>query len=200
MGETGRTDAELIRFSEDDPETFGVIFDRHFAAVYRFCARRVEGTRSEELTGEVFRRAFERRSLYDTAHDDARPWLFAIALNLVRDTLRSGASRHLAFERLCNLADVAETDPGEKVTSLLDARRDLAVIAEELRRLPPTEVDPLLLLVWDGLSYAEIAQVLGIPVGTVRSRLNRVRDRLRALVCEPDATDRRVDTARRNLR
>jgi len=92
------TDGEIVGRSRTEPEAFGEIFDRHFKIVYRFCARRVGSSQSEDLAGDVFRKAFERRELYHTAREDARPWLLAIARNLIRDGLRSHAIRQVAAD------------------------------------------------------------------------------------------------------
>jgi RNA polymerase sigma-70 factor (ECF subfamily) len=67
------------------------------------------------------------------------------------------------------------------IDGAVDARRDLDRVGDAIRRLPPDELETLLLFVWEKLSYAEIAESLEIPVGTVRSRLSRVRRRLQRL-------------------
>jgi RNA polymerase sigma-70 factor (ECF subfamily) len=177
-----RSDDEIIARSRTEPEVFGEIFDRHFKLVYRFCARRVLDSQSEDIAGDVFRKAFERRELYDVARQDARPWLLTIARNLIRDRLRSQASHRLALQRIRALEGVRAPGLDEQVATTLDARQDLELVAAALELLPDDEVEPLLLYVWDDLSYAEIAEILDVPIGTIRSRLSRVRERLSELV------------------
>jgi RNA polymerase sigma-70 factor (ECF subfamily) len=178
MTEDGDNDAALIRAAQNDSMSFGILFDRHFGAVYRFCARRVGGDLAEDIAGETFRRAFEARSSYDLGQPNALPWLFRIALNLVRDAIRARAAEDRAFARLRALARTRTLSEQDPVARSAEARTELARLARLLVAEPREDVDALFLHVWDGLSYVEVATALGIPVGTVRSRLSRLRQRL----------------------
>lgn len=180
------SDAELILRAATNPESFGELFERHFDAVFRFCERRVGRTEAEDLAGETFRRAFERRHLYDFERESARPWLFGIAMNLVKMELRSRAIHDRAYSRLATLADVSESDNVARMLVQFSACDDLRAVAAVLVALPDDDVEALLLHVWDGLSYSEVAAALGIPVGTVRSRLSRLRRRLEAVIAHQD--------------
>jgi len=171
-------DAVLIRAARHDPAPFGSLFDRHFGTVYRFCARRVGPDLAEDLAGETFRRAFESRESYDLTQPNALPWLFRIALNVVRDAIRSRAAEDRAYALLRALAgprSLSEEDPAVRSA---EARADLALLAQLLVAERREDVDALFLHVWEGLSYLEVAASLGVPVGTVRSRLSRLRRRL----------------------
>ncbi len=170
MAVESEQDAALIRAAQNDPAAFGTLFDRHFGTVYRFSARRVGRDLAEDLAGETFRRAFEARHSYDHSEPDALPWLFRIALNLVRDAIRSRAAQDRAYSRLRALAGIGSPSQDEdQAARSAAARADLAHLARLLVAEPVEDVDALFLHVWDGLSYAEIAIALGIPVGTVRS-------------------------------
>ena len=171
-------DATLIRAALTDPASFGALFDRHFTAVYRFCERRVGRTMAEDLAGETFRRAFEARHSYDLSRPSALPWLYRIALNLVRDALRARAAEDRAFARLHALAGTESPSEDDQAARRAEARSDLAVLARLLLAEPQQDVEALFLHVWDGLSYLDVAAALGVPVGTVRSRLSRLRHRL----------------------
>jgi RNA polymerase sigma factor (sigma-70 family) len=173
-------DAALIRAAQNDPASFGTLFDRHFATIYRFCGRRVGRDLAEDLTGETFRRAFEARNSYDLSQPNALPWLFRIALNLVRDAIRARAAGDRAYARLQALAGIGSLSEMDQAARSAEARADLAQLARLLAAEPEEDVEALFLHVWDGLSYVEVATALGVPVGTVRSRLSRLRHRLEA--------------------
>ena len=179
MGE--RTDAELIAASSATPSSFGPIFERHATVLHRYLIRRVGVDEAEGMVGEVFRIAFEKRSTYDLERTSARPWLYGIATNLVARRQRSEARRLRATARLAvGRSDVLD-ELADSVVDAVDAASRWVLVAEALMQLPVGERDALLLHAWEGLSYADVGVALSIPVGTVRSRLNRARLRLREL-------------------
>jgi RNA polymerase sigma factor (sigma-70 family) len=173
------SDAEVIEASWSTPEAFGAIFDRHVGAIFGYCARRMGAGPAEDLAGETFLRAFHGRSRFDLSQANASPWLFGIARNVVREHTRSLGREGISVESAHAHAEFGPLDPAVLASAGADARQDLDVIARALPELPEDEVETLLLHVWEGLSYAECALTLGIPIGTVRSRLNRIRRRLR---------------------
>jgi len=178
------SDAACIAASLAEPIRFGVLFDRHAGLLYRYLARRVGVDEADALLGEVFRVAFERRSAYDQAYESARPWLYGIATRLVAGHRRRESRRLRATARLLAAGPRCGDDQADAVAERLDAAALWPSVTEAVNRLPAWERDALLLHVWEGLSYQEVAASLGVPVGTVRSRLNRARRRLR----EPDGS------------
>jgi RNA polymerase sigma-70 factor (ECF subfamily) len=172
------TDAEVISACVADPRLFATIYDRHAAVVFRFLVRRVGRDAADELLGDTFRIAFERRESFDTARDSARPWLYGIATNLLAKHRRTEARRLRALARV---AQAAPEQPTDAVVARLDAAEQWPAVVEAIDALPDGERDALLLYAWEDLSYDDIAAALAIPVGTVRSRLNRARQRLREL-------------------
>jgi RNA polymerase sigma-70 factor (ECF subfamily) len=171
----GRTDAEVIAASRADPAAFAEIYDRHAGAIVRFLVRRV-GADGDELLGEVFRIAFERRATFDAGRADAAPWLYGIAANLVARYRRGAARRARALARI----DRAQPDDeAERVVAMVDADRRWPEVTTLIAGLPAGEREVVLLYAWEDLSYDQIAVTLDIPIGTVRSRLNRARRRLR---------------------
>jgi RNA polymerase sigma-70 factor (ECF subfamily) len=176
-----RTDAEVIALSVDSPAAFGEMFDRHATTLFRYFVRRVGPDEADTLLGELFRIAFERRETFDTERAEARPWLYGIASNLLARH-RSGEARRLdATARLVNTS-VTASDLFSDIDARIDASRLWAGVAAAIAALPQGERDTLLLFVWEGMPYDQIAAALDVPVGTVRSRLNRARGRLRELV------------------
>jgi RNA polymerase sigma factor (sigma-70 family) len=176
----GPTDAELIARSMQEPEHFAVLFDRHAAAVHRYLGRRV-GEIADDLLSETFLIAFRRRGAWRAVHVEVRPWLFGIATNVVHGHRRTEQRRYKALARtpLERDADPVDTD---ELADRVAARSLRSSLAAALAALKPADRDVLLLVAWGQLSYEEIATVLAIPVGTVRSRLNRARRQTRALL------------------
>jgi RNA polymerase sigma-70 factor (ECF subfamily) len=175
------SDAAAIEASMTDPAAFATIFDRHAADLHRFLARRVEPADADSLLGDVFRIAFERRGSFDPAHPSARPWLYGIATNLVARHRRSEARRLRAMASLAaRRVDDAHDVVGDRAAEAVDADESWARLVDAVDALPDAERHTLLLYAWEELGYEDIAAALGVPVGTVRSRLHRARQRLRA--------------------
>jgi len=170
------SDADAIRLSLETPDAFVTIFDRHYDRVFRFLSRLAE-SEAADLASETFTQAFRRRARYDLARRDAAPWLFGIAMNLARGHHRGEARRYRAYGR----AAAREIDESETDAAIgrMDADLHHARLVSALGALPLRERDVLLLFAWADLGYEEIATALGIPIGTVRSRLSRGRERMR---------------------
>lgn len=174
-------DARLIASSLNDPALFGQIFDRHAPVLLRYLLRRVGAADAEELLGDTFRIAFETRDRFDLGRSSAQPWLYGIAANLVRKHFRTRQRRDRAELRLVGRRDASHIDVAESVVDELERDGRWTVVKQSITELPNRDREVLWLYVWEDLSYAEIAEALEIPVGTVRSRLNRVRQTLREL-------------------
>jgi RNA polymerase sigma factor (sigma-70 family) len=169
------TDAERILRSIDAPSEFEPVFDRHFDAIRRYAQRRVGHDAGEEIAAEVFLIAFERRRTFDPAFDSALPWLLGITTNTIRHHLRSSRVHQAAVRRMAVPPDALEIMDANAVDALLAARRVRSV----LREMPEDDRDAFLMAALGGFTYDEIARALAIPVGTVRSKIHRVRRTLR---------------------
>ena len=180
------SDAEVIGRSRDEPEAFGLIYHRHAATVLRFLGRRVGAEVAEGLVGELFRIAFERRKTFDASRVSALPWLYGIGSNLLMKHRRGEARRLRASARM---AAAGEAPDNRVSAAALDARLLFPRVADAIESLPDGEREALLLFAWEELSYQSVAEALELPIGTVRSRLNRARARLRELI-EPDGKDK----------
>ena len=184
------SDAEVLAASVRDPDAFAELFTRHWDGLYRFCLSRA-GPAGEDTAAEAFRVAFDRRRRYDASYSDARPWLFGIATNLLRDHFRAAKREESKLGRSAALDTMLHTDAG-----LDGLERQLLGphLAAALRDIPAADRDALLLMAWADLDYEQIAQALGIPVGTVRSRIYRARQRLRDyLGADNDHLDRQKE-------
>jgi RNA polymerase sigma-70 factor (ECF subfamily) len=175
-----QSDAGVIAASLVEPGRFGALFDRHATTLFRYFVRRVGPDEADTMLGELFRIAFERRESFDLSRAEARPWLYGIATNLLSKHRRREARRIHATARLVSRGERAH-DAIDELAAKVDAGDLWPRVAEAVASLPEGERDALLLYAWEDLSYAEIAAALDVPIGTVRSRLNRVRSRLREL-------------------
>jgi RNA polymerase sigma factor (sigma-70 family) len=173
-------DGPVIAESLTDPARFGLIFDRYYDAIHRYLARRVGWDLAEDLTANVFLAAFQSRRRFRPSGQDARPWLYGIATNILRHHTRTEVRRLRAYGRVPGPAAL-QLD-GDEVANRLDAQGAAAVISDALAQLPEAERNVLLLIAWADLTYEETAVALDVPVGTVRSRLHRARARLRELL------------------
>ncbi|MEV5746887.1 RNA polymerase sigma factor [Actinoallomurus sp. NPDC052308] len=171
------TDSEAIAESATEPERFSLIFDRHWDAIHRYVVRRLGPEVAEDVSAETFVVAFRARARYDLTRPDARPWLFGIATNLIGEHRRVERRRQSALARAD--AEWMTLPFDESSDARVTAQRLGPRIASALTRLSAAERDLLLLIAWADLTYDEAAQALELPLGTVRSRLHRVRGKLR---------------------
>lgn len=171
------TDAEVIRASRRDPERFEEVYRRHVDAVYRFAAGRVGPVEAEDVVAETFVRAFALRARYRDDRPHALPWLFGVAANVIRERRRRSSRAHRAHRRLAGHRPV-ETDTLDLVPERVDAASASPALAGALESLSDADYRTLMLVTLGGLTYQETADELGIPIGTVRSRIARARARL----------------------
>ncbi len=176
-------DSELIAESLRRPEAFAELFDRYSGLLYRYTSRRLGPESAEDLVGDTFAIAFAKRARYDLAYTDARPWLFGILTKLISRHHRREAARYRAWERSVP-PDAYVESPADQVAAGVTAQASRGELALALAALATGERDVLLLVAWGDFSYEEVARALDIPIGTVRSRLNRARRKVRAALGE----------------
>ncbi len=174
------TDAAVIAASISEPDLFAQIFERHHRTVFGNIARRLGIDRAEDLTSEVFIRAFDSRVRYDPSYPSAQPWLLGIARNVELNELRRTYSlrNHLvdapdAESAIPDFAD--QTVETQHLRSILNDESLVAAIAGLSHDIRET----LLMFAIDEMSYVEIGTALDVPLGTVRSRIGRARQRIR---------------------
>lgn len=190
-------DNEVIERSIREPAVFESLYSRHATSVYRYAAQRLGDHAAEDVMAETFLVAFERRSAYDVTVQNARPWLLGIATRLMRKHVRLEA---VAWKGVsADLAAQIVPDFIEQAGARIDAERLARRLKKALRRLSKADRDTLLLYAWGDLDYASIALAMQVPIGTVRSRLNRARRHLRRAAgiptIEQETDHGRVDTA-----
>jgi RNA polymerase sigma factor (sigma-70 family) len=170
-------DASVIERSWHEPERFGAIFDAYFAEIHRYVARRLDVHAADDIAAETFHAAFRQRRSYDLSRDNARPWLYGIATNLIGRHRREEVRRLRAFERLP--ADRGADDEEEQIATRVSAHGAREGLAKAIAALPTGQRDVLLLIVLAELTQEQVAKALGVPPGTVSSRLDRARRKLR---------------------
>jgi RNA polymerase sigma factor (sigma-70 family) len=165
------------RVRAGDHDAFGVLFEEYARAVYNH-AFRLTGNWStaEEVVSLTFLEAWRLRTTIRPEGDSLLPWLLGIALNIARNISRAARRHQAAMSRLPAAPDVP--DFADELASRIDDAARLEVVRTALLGLRRCEREVLALCVWSGLNYAEAAEALGVPVGTVRSRLSRARRKL----------------------
>ncbi len=181
----GGDDAAVIACSVRSPECFGAIFRRHGPAIYRYIARRLGPDSAEDLVAEAFLVAFRRRGRYDDAYPDARPWLYGIATRLISRHRRDEIRFFQAIARTG--VDPASEALDGQVIDRVAAQAARPELASALSGLSQGQRD-VLLLVASGLSYPEAGRALGVPAGTVSSRLVKARRIVREALGGTDPT------------
>jgi RNA polymerase sigma-70 factor (ECF subfamily) len=164
-----------------------VLFDRHFAAVYRFLRRRLGDELAAELAAETFLQAFRSRRRFAGGGASVPAWLFGIAANLARMKHRTEERRLRAYARAA--ADASAYEPPIAIEDRLDAEALGPALALALAALSPGLREVVVLHAWAELSHEEIAEALGCSTAAVRTRLSRARSRLAAGLAVPITTE-----------
>lgn len=144
---------------------------------------------ADDLTQDTLERAWSKRALWSDSGDATRPtslraWLHAVMHNVFINSTR----KRRPDESLDDLPDSAEALREEGASA--ETRVALRDMQRALVRLPDEQREVVLLVGLEQLSYAETADALGVPIGTVMSRLSRGRERLRQMLEDPDAQSR----------
>ena len=170
-------ESQRARVRAGDQDEFGVLFSEHARAVYNH-AFRLTGNWSaaEEVVSLTFLEAWRLRGTVRPEGGSLLPWLLSITLNVARNVSRASRRHQAAMSRLPPARSVP--DFADELAGRLDDAEQLKNIHTAIAGLRRGERDVLALCVWSGLDYAEAAEALGVPVGTVRSRLSRARRKL----------------------
>lgn len=184
-------DSEIIHGSWQAPDRFGELYNRYATVLYGYACQRVGTAEAEDLVADTFLAAFAQRHRYDLKRSSAKPWLFGILTNKIARHGRSERINYRGYARSWQAPVVDGVD--ERIVEQVTARAQRARLATALCRLSRADRNVLLLVAWGQLSYDEVAEAISIPVGTVRSRLNRARRKVREALA--DGTDYSGDDA-----
>lgn len=170
-----------------DPDAFACLVRRWEQPLQRLCARMMGDVhRGEDLAQDAFSRVFTRRHDFESSGKFST-WLWRIAINLCLDELRrrnrrpevalAGSDEPTGVTGDCGIAST-DPSPGESIESLEQAEE----VRRALQRLPDHYRSVVIFRHYEGLKFSEIAQVLGIPEGTVKSRMSEALSRLAILL------------------
>ncbi|MFE6965740.1 RNA polymerase sigma factor [Agromyces sp. NPDC057679] len=180
MGEDGRTDAALwLEATSGTEASFGVVYDRYRARVFRRAFAQVQNVSdAEDIVAVVFLEAWRRRKDVRFVDGSLLPWLLVVTTNVTLNTQRA-ARRH---KRLLAAIPAAEhaVDPGHEIEERLDGQLLNGRLQAALRRLNPAERRVVELCFIEELPLADAAAALDVPLGSVKSRLSRARRKLQA--------------------
>ena len=154
------------------------MFADHAGAIFGYAARRLGPDMGGDVTAEAFTIALERWQTFDPARGTELGWLYGITSNLIRRHWRTEERRLRAFAATASRVE-SETDPLLRVEQRADAETQLEVVIAAIAAMSAEDRDLLMLTAWEQLGAADVAEALGIPVGTVKSRLSRMRAALR---------------------
>lgn len=175
----------ITRCLAGEEPAFEALYNRHAAATYRLCLGLL-GNRedAEEVLQDSFEYAFRKLRSYDARKSAFKTWLFRIAVSRCRNKRRRKRLPSFSLNLL------AEQDTADREGPSLD---ELATLSEHqnsiwaaMAKLSPKLRDTAVLRYYEGLSYAEIGQVLGIPVKTAESRMRLAHKALRKLLADYD--------------
>jgi RNA polymerase sigma-70 factor (ECF subfamily) len=165
------SDLELLdAWRTGDKSKGAALFDRHFSALSRFFANKV-GAAADDLIQQTLLQCVESRDRF-RGEASFRTFLFSVAHNVLRNHFRG--KRRDRLDLNFEASAVAELAPGP--TTLITDKRQHRMLLEALRRIPVDHQVLLELYYWEPMKAAEIAEVLDVPEGTVRTRLRRAKE------------------------
>jgi RNA polymerase sigma-70 factor (ECF subfamily) len=183
------------RVRAGDRDAFGQLYDAYARTVYNHAFRLTgDWSAAEDVMSLTFLEAWRQHGRVSAEGGSLRPWLLGIATNLVSSQRRAARRHRQVLAQLPVPEDVP--DFAEEAAGRLDDAARIAALRDGLARLRRPDREVLALCVWAGLDYQEAAEALGVPVGTVRSRLSRARARLHRLT---QAAARRAGQEKREL-
>lgn len=158
----------IANYLQGDTESFGQIYDRYFSKIYNFIYYKVHSRAdAEDLTSEVFHKVILNLRKFDSVKGNFSTWIYAIARNTVIDFYR----KNHPTENIEDIFDLCSTHNLEQET---DAKIKLKKIENYLAQLKPAQREIVILRVWEGLTFREIAQIVGKNEPAVKVAFARV--------------------------
>ncbi|MBI5532144.1 MAG: RNA polymerase sigma factor [Deltaproteobacteria bacterium] len=171
----------IRRLGSGDLDALGALYDRHAPALLRFARRSAPFDDAQDIVQTTFLRVSRIAARYDPARGSGRAWLYGVAAQVLRERRRSMARLTRMLARLGDAVSIprAEDTPGQG--------DDAVAVDQALDRLSEAKRVTFLLVEVEGFSCEEVSNVLGVPIGTVWTRLHHARRELRAVLGEEQA-------------
>jgi RNA polymerase sigma-70 factor (ECF subfamily) len=175
-------DRELIaRIARGDRDSFRRLFGRYAPSAMGLARRVVRQAHlAEETVQEAFLSVWKNPGGYDPSRGTVRAWLMSVVHHRAVDAVRREEAQRRRAEEIVSLVDVAPEDPAAQVVEELGLPQERAAVREALEDLPPEQREVIELMYFSGMSQTQIAERLGLPLGTVKSRTLLGMRRLRA--------------------
>jgi RNA polymerase sigma factor (sigma-70 family) len=170
-----------------DLDAWGLLFDRHAARIYRFCLRFVGSEDAEDTLSDTYLEVWRSRRSFAVQGDTALPILLAMARRAGQKRLRSARRRARGDSVVAMAGTTPVVDIADQVVADDEADRRRAWLRNQVPSLPAQFRDVYELVVYAEMPYDEVSHVLGVPVGTVKSRMSRVRQSLQQRAGDPAA-------------
>jgi len=174
--------ALIARIAQGEESALAELYDATSRLVYGLIVRIVhDPTTAEDVTLEVYLQAWRTARSYESGRGSVTAWLAIAARSRALDWMRSRQARHIrGSENIDELPEMSDASPTPERNVLLSAQA--AAVRRALDALPPDQRVAIDLGFYSGMSHAEIAEHLGLPLGTVKSRIRMGMNKLRELL------------------
>lgn len=181
-----KNDLQLIRrYLAGDLSAFEALFERHERQVYSFAFHMTgDKTEADDLCQDIWLEALRSLATFE-GKSAFRGWIHGVAVNVSRRRYRKKTVQHVPLEN-----GITAHQPGISADTATAAAEARVLLQEALPRLPDEQREVVILHELQGFSYAEIAQIIGCPNGTVKSRLHYAIAALRRMICTDDVKGR----------
>jgi len=173
--------AAVSRMARGDRDALADVYDRHARLLYSLALRIVrQAADAEDVLQEVFAQVWRHAARYDVGRGTVIGWLVTLTRSRALDRLRRGRVRPQAAADEALAREVPDSSPGVDLALVSEERA--AAVRSALEALPENQRVPLELAYYEGLSQSEIAAKLGVPLGTIKTRMRQALVRLRDAV------------------